>query len=380
MSTITSPLFPVLQPGSDPGAGSAYVPASVENVLWGRLPSRGDHPVLTVMPGQTVVIDTVSHEGIMRDQGSDPLEYFRANGVPKEQVLSDTIEVARSVSHDEEADGPHIVTGPVAVAGAMPGDLLAVRIDRLSMRVPYGVISTRHSKGVLCGDNRVEGTYSQFCAVEKRAGSWHGTLPLSPEAGAERAAFPLAPFLGIMGVAGDSATRAHSVPPGLHGGNIDIKLLTEGATLYLPVQVPGALFYIGDPHYAQGNGEVALTALEAPLRATLTFALIPAAEVRSQLGNLAGPFAAAAGMLIPTGLDEDLNQALRHCVTNGLELLSGLFGMDRRLAYLYLSAAADFQISQAVDQIRGIHGQIRISDFPSRSHTALARTLLGPFA
>ena len=379
MPTIATAHFPVLQPESGLVSGSAYLPASPENVLWGRLPSRGDVPVLTVAPGQTVVVDTVSHEGIMDDQGSDPLEYFGHHGVPVEHILSDTVDVARRVTRSD-ADGPHIVTGPIAVDGAVPGDLLAVTIDKLSMRVPYGVISTRHTKGVLSGDNRLNGTYSQFCSVEERSGSWYGTLPMSLEAGADRAAFPLAPFLGIMGVAVASDTRAHSVPPGLHGGNIDLKLLTEGATLYLPVQVPGALFYIGDPHYAQGNGEVALTALEAPLRATLTIRLVPAAQIGSLLGGVTGPFATAGGLLVPTGLDEDLNVALRHCVTNGIGLLAGLFGMERRLAYLYLSAAADFQISQAVDQVRGVHGQIRVSDFPVLSRTTLGRALIGPLA
>lgn len=377
--TITTAPFPVLQPESGIVSGSAYLPASPENVLWGRLPSRGDAPVLTVAPGQTIVVDTVSHEGMMSDQGSDPLGYFRHHGVPAEDILSDTVDVAGRVTRSD-ADGPHIVTGPIAVAGALPGDLLAVRIDKLSMRVPYGVISTRHAKGVLSGDSGLDGTYSQFCSVEERSGSWYGTMPLHPDAGAEKAAFPLAPFLGIMGVAADSDTRAHSVPPGLHGGNIDIKVLTEGATLYLPVQVPDALFYIGDPHYAQGNGEVALTALEAPLRATLTVQLVPAAEIGSRLAGVAGPFATAGDLLVPTGLHEDLNVALRHCVTNGIELLTGLFGMERRLAYLYLSAAADFQISQAVDQVRGVHGQIRVSDFPALSRTPLGRTLLGPLA
>ena len=89
-------------------------------------------------------------------------------------------------------------------------------------------------------------------------------------------AFPLAPFLGTMGVAVSGDERPHSVPPGSHGGNIDINLLVEGTVLYLPVQVPGAIAYVGDPHFAQGDGEVALTALEASLRATLRFDVIAA--------------------------------------------------------------------------------------------------------
>ena len=109
------------------------------------------------------------------------------------------------------------------------------------------------------------------------------------EGGERVVEFPLAPFLGTMGVAVAADERPHSVPPGAHGGNIDINLLTEGAVLYLPVQVPGALAYVGDPHFAQGDGEVALTALEASLRATLRFDVVPRAEALAEFGEIAGP-------------------------------------------------------------------------------------------
>jgi acetamidase/formamidase len=176
-------------------------------------------------------------------------------------------------------------------------------------------------------------------------------------------AFALNPFLGIMGVAVAGRVRPHSVPPGSHGGNLDINLLTAGSTLYLPVQVPGALAYVGDPHFAQGDGEVALTALEASLRATLRFDIVPAGEAGAIFGDLVGPVAETREYLIPTGLDADLDVATGNCVRAALGLLEARYGMDRTQAYAYLSAATDFDISQVVDLVKGVHARIRKADF-----------------
>ncbi|MFI7525282.1 acetamidase/formamidase family protein [Nocardia salmonicida] len=364
--------FPVLQQGIGITPGTTYVPADPDQVLWGRLPRRGDTPVTTVAPGTSVVVDTISHEGILDDQGSDPVAYFGGHGVARDQILDDTVEVvARRVR--EAGAGPHIVTGPIAVDGARPGDLLAVRIEHLAMRAPYGVISTRHGRGMLAGTPH-DGSYGQFCTVTGQDDEWFAGMPIGPGS-PHRARFPLAPFLGIMGVATDTGDRVHSVPPGAHGGNIDVKLLTPGATLFLPVQVPDALFYVGDPHFAQGDGEVALTALEAPLRATVTLDLVPAEQV-TDIGSGTGPFAAGHGLVIPTGLDPDLDTALSLCVGNAVDLLGALFDTDPRNAYLYLSAAADFTISQAVDLTRGVHGKIRVADFAHTTGTDLARYIL----
>ncbi|MEV6097457.1 acetamidase/formamidase family protein [Nocardia sp. NPDC051981] len=368
------PAFPVLQPGEGIGSETGYLPVDPSAVLWGRLPCARDRPIAAVEPGRSIVVDTVSHEGILDDQGSDPVGYFARNGVERDQVLADAVEVAATRNRDSLA-GPHIVTGPIAVTGAQPGDLLAIRIDELTMRAPYGVISTRHARGVLAHRRGFDGNYGQFCAVESRDGRWFGTMPMHPDR-PQRASFPLHPFLGIMGVATDTESRVSSVPPGLHGGNIDIRRLTAGATLFLPVQVPDALFYIGDPHFAQGNGEVALTALEAPLRARLTVDVIPGAQVAAGLGRTIGPFAAAHGLVIPTGLDEDLNRALEVCVRNAVELVVSLFDAHPQQAYLYLSAATDFTISQAVDQVRGVHGEVRVADFAHHAATELARRVL----
>ncbi|MFT4051042.1 MAG: acetamidase/formamidase family protein [Microbacterium sp.] len=358
--------FDILQTGVGPIPGDHYLPAGAQTVLWGRLPCADDAPVLTVAPGETVTFDTVSHEGILPDQGQDPLGYFTGHGVPAEQVLTDAIEIAASVPRDAAADGPHVVTGPVFVEGAEVGDLLKITVVSLAPRVPYGVISNRHGKGALVGVlPRGPENVSVFTPVEARGGSLVGTLPLTEdaEAGDRVVAFPLAPFLGTMGVAVAGSDRPHSVPPGAHGGNIDINLLVEGTALYLPVQVPGALAYVGDPHFAQGDGEVALTALEASLRATLRFDVVPREEALAAFGEVAGPLVRTDEYLVPTGLDPDLNEAMRKAVRAGLDLLQARYGMAEHLAYAYLSAATDFDISQVVDIVCGVHARIREADF-----------------
>lgn len=349
----------ILQPGVGEVAGDHYIPATPATVLWGRLPCATDAPVLAVAAGATVTFDTVSHEGILPDQGQDPRAFFTAHGVLESDVLVDAIEIAATVTRDAVADGPHVITGPVFVEGAEVGDLLKITVLDLRPRVPYGVISNRHGKGALPGIlPRGPENVSVFTPVEDGAGS----LPVV--AGGERVVrFPLAPFLGTMGVAVAGSERPHSVPPGAHGGNIDINLLVEGSVLYLPVQVPGALAYVGDPHFAQGDGEVALTALEASLRATLRFDVVPRATARAEFGDITGPLVRTSEYLVPTGLDPDLGEAMRKAVRAALDLLHARYGMDEHLAYAYLSAATDFDISQVVDIVCGVHARIRESDF-----------------
>ncbi|WP_315096155.1 acetamidase/formamidase family protein [uncultured Cellulomonas sp.] len=347
-----------LQPGAGNIRAAAYLPSTPATVLWGRLPCAADEPVLRIEPGTEVTIDTVSHEGLLDDQCSDPLAYFTGHGVDPRDVLADAVEIVATLTRDP-ADGPHVVTGPIHVAGAMPGDLLAITVLETTPRVPYGVISNRHGRGALAGElPRGPGNVSVFATVRDNM----GCLPVV-EGGERVIEFPLAPFLGIMGVAVAGDERPHSVPPGAHGGNIDINLLQVGSTLYLPVQVPGALAYVGDPHFAQGDGEVALTALEASLRVTLRFDVVPAAEAVARFGLLDGPLVETPEYLVPTGLDRDLDEALRRCVRAALALLQARWGLDEHLAYAYLSAAADFDISQVVDQVCGVHARIRVADF-----------------
>jgi len=349
----------ILQPGEGPIRATTYLPADPAAVFWGRLPSGADAPVLEVDPGTEVTIDTISHEGVLDDQGSDPLAFFAGHGVAAEQVLRDAVELTSTRTRDPE-DGPHVVTGPIAVRGAEVGDLLAIDVLELLPRVPYGVISNRHGRGALPGEfPRGDATVSIFASLDDPG---RGSIPL--RAGSdERVTFPAAPFLGTMGVAVAGTERPHSVPPGLHGGNLDINLLTVGSTLYLPVLVPGALAFVGDPHFAQGDGEVALTAFEASLRATVRFRIVPASDPFAPFVHTHGPVVETAEYWVPTGLDTDLNEAMRKAVRAAISFLVGGYRMDEEHAYAYLSAATDFDISQVVDRVCGVHARIRKADF-----------------
>lgn len=341
-----------LQPGRGPIRSATYLRADAAQVLWGRLPCETDTAVLTIDSGAEVTIDTVSHEGILEDQGRDPLAFFTGHGAA--EVLEDAIAIAAS-AYDRADGGPHVITGPIFVRGAHPGGVLKMTLVEALPRVPYGVISNRHGRGALPGEYPRGGeTVSIFAGVDGE----FGTIARVAD-GPRDVRFPLDPFLGIMGVAVAGDERPHSVPPGFHGGNIDIKLLTVGSSLYLPIQVEGALAYVGDPHFAQGDGEVALTAMEASLRVTVRFEVLE----ESPFGELSGPLVETEEFLVPTGLHEDLAEAMKRCVRASIDLLKVRFGMDEEHALAYLSAATDFDISQVVDHVTGVHAKIRKADF-----------------
>ncbi len=371
----------ILQPlAQTPGTttdGRYYVPSTTDTVLWGVLPNRDRKPVLAVPSGSVVIFDTVSHEGMLEDQGRNPVRFFESYGVAISNVLNDARAIAASgMAHDFNADGPHVVTGPVAIDGAQPGDVLKVEVLSLEPRVPYGVISNRHGKGALPGEfpendgpqpgasaanPEKYGNVSVFTRVREISGVRYGIL--HNKSGVE-VRFPIEPFMGIMGVAPDTSDRVHSVPPAAYGGNIDIKHLGVGSTLYLPVQIPGANFYVGDPHFAQGNGEVALTALEAPLRASFRLTVIRAGDAAIPGGSpFVQPFAETEAHWIPIGLNEDLDEAMKQAVREAIRFLSANLGMDKAVALAYLSAAGDFEVSQVVDKTKGVHGMIRKRDF-----------------
>jgi acetamidase/formamidase len=360
----------------DTGAGY-YLPATRDTVRWGYLPDAESAPILTVPSGALITFDTLSHEGLLEDQGRDPIKFFGGFGVPPVQVLTDGEAIAASdLSHDFFNDGPHIVIGPVAIDGAEPGDLIKIEFRSFIPRVAYGVISNRHGKGALPGefpespqpsadaDAAHPARYhndSKFVRLTKVRGKL--VCVLSTGEG-NSVTFPAQPFLGTVGLAPALPGRTNSIPPNVYGGNLDIRYLTAGATLYLPVQVQGAKLFVSDPHFAQGDGEVSLTAVEGSLRATLRVTVLkPGTREYPFAHPLKGPFAETPDFWIPIGLDPDLNEAMKQAVRNAIDYLSSNHSMTREAALAYLSAATNFEISQVVDKTKGVHGLIRKSDF-----------------
>ncbi|WP_201569086.1 MULTISPECIES: acetamidase/formamidase family protein [Psychrobacter] len=356
--------------------GNYYVPSTLDTITWGYLPNRDASPVMSVTSGSVVTFDTVSHEGLLEDQGRDAAKYFKSKGVKDDFILDEAKTITKSkLKHDFDKDGPHIVTGPIEIKGAQPGDILKVEVINVEPRVPYGVISNRHGKGALAGefpkkakqDNASAahperyGNVSVFTPIEKNAkGEYEGILKTDS---GKSIRFPLSPFMGLMGVAANTSERVHSVPPAMYGGNIDINELGAGATVYYPVQVAGALFYTGDSHFAQGDGEVALTALEASARATFKFTLLKAGKDKIPGKEIVQPLAENAEFWITPGLDEDLDEAMKKSTREAIRFLNQEYGIDEAIAYAYLSAATDFEVSQVVDKTKGIHAKIRKADF-----------------
>lgn len=356
--------------------GNYYVPSTLETIQWGYLPNRDSKPVLTIKSGSTVTFDTISHEGLLEDQGRNVEKYFKSKGVKSEQILTDAQKITQSdLKHDFHKDGPHIVTGPVAIEEAEAGDILKVEVIKVEPRVPYGVISNRHGKGALVGEFPKKtpqlnassehperfGNVSIFTPIEKNIhGEYEGVLKTD---NGKAIRFPLYPFMGIMGVAANTSEPVHSVPPAMYGGNIDINELGAGSTAYYPVQVKGALFYTGDSHFAQGDGEVALTALEASARATLKFTLLKTGKDKIPGKEIRQPLAENAEFWITPGLDEDLDEAMKKSTREAIRFLNQEYGIDEATAYAYLSAATDFEVSQVVDKTKGIHAKIRKADF-----------------
>jgi acetamidase/formamidase len=395
----------ILQPGKGPIDGKHYLPSLPDQVRWGYVPAIDSAPVLRVRSGETVTVDTVSHEGILEDQGRDPVAYFGSHGVPKREVLSDAVAIAAEydrTTRDFDVDGPHVVTGPIHVDSAAPGDVLKIEMLSFLPRVPYGVVSSRHGKGALARqadgsapagitlaevmppiatDGRATGIPTEYGNVFEftpvEAGP-HGPVGVLP-VGKRSVRFPLHPFMGMTGVAFAASPSLtdptlNSIPPTLGGGNIDINLLTAGATFYLPVFAEGALFYAGDPHMAMGDGEVALTAMEGSVRATFRLTVCKAGSGDAPSVAHHYPFGETDDVWVPIGLSDpdaaqngqvnDLNIAMRRAVVNALDFLQDDLGMDRAVAYAYLSAAADFHVSQVVDRTTGVHATSQKAHFP----------------
>src|SRR5207253_2015180 len=225
-----------------------------ETVVWGYFSARAA-PVLRIKSGTTVRIDTMSHQGLLTKD--DPATFFGAAGIKPEEVLQDAKDIYAKVPHGKGL-GVHVLTGPIHVEGAAPGDALEVRVLDLEFRVPYGVNNTGPGSGVLPDLVATPTPRIIKTDPQRKVALLPGGIEL-----------PLSPFLGIMGVAPPpNLIIVSSGPPGMWGGNLDLRQLTVGSTLHLPVFNDGALFYTGDPHGVQGDGEVDGGALEPALTAT----------------------------------------------------------------------------------------------------------------
>ncbi len=309
------------------------------NVSWGLIPANTP-AVLRIASGQTVRIDTVSQQGITA--GIDPVEFFGAAGIDPDRVLDDVKQIYHQVTREPGAGG-HVLTGPIYIDTAHPGDMLEVRILDVEFRIDYGVNNSGPGMGA------APELLTQSARNIIRLDLARGVAKFSP-----RIELPLAPFMGIMAVAPASAQApANSKPPGVFGGNMDLKVLTRGATLYLPVFQEGAQFFTGDGHGMQGDGEVNGTAIEISLTPTLQFIVHPGAG-----RNMNWPRAEDRDCHYVMGMDVDLDEAARLAIVESVAFLQARAGLSAADAYALSSLSVDFRIGEAVNHVKMVYGSI----------------------
>lgn len=302
--------------------------ATPQTVVWGYYAASAK-PVLRVHSGDTVRIETVS--------GSP--SRLEAAGVPAGQIPAALRAIYQEVT--DRGPGGHILTGPVFIDGAEPGDVLEVRILKTELTAPYAYNVFRPGAGFLPDDFPYARTKIIPLDRERMVARFSDSIRI-----------PLHPFFGSMGVAPPEANgRINSAPPWIHAGNLDNKDLIAGTTLYIPVHAPGALFEVGDGHAGQGDGEVDITALETQLTGTFQFV------VRKDL-HLKWPRAETPTHYITMGLNEDLAEATRLAIRETIDFLATEKHLSREDAYMLTSVAVDFSITQLVDGNKGVHAMI----------------------
>ena len=352
--------------GPDPSIEADYfVESTPENVSWGWYPIDKE-PVLTIQSGQTVRMNTLTHVGATQDE--EPVAYLTARGIPREQITQDVLDFwASREGRDREGRSAHVITGPIYVEGAEPGDMLEIEILEIETRVDWGANNTGPRGGVFStsypgfeeGDPALDIADARHMILTGNIDG-RGVAFFS-----EDIQVPLAPFMGVMAVAPDPVIGEPGVaqegiqssrPPGAFGGNLDVKDLTVGTTLYLPVFHPGGLFYVGDPHSAQGDGEVSGTAIEQSLVGTFRFVLHKDA-------NISGPRAENDSHYLIMGIDLDLDRAARQAAWEVVDFLVDKKGLTPERALSLASIAVDFRVSEVVDLTQVVTGFIPKSIF-----------------
>jgi len=310
------------------------LPATPQTVVVGYY-SAAAPPALRIKSGDTVEIETVSGN-------AKRLEAAGAKNVPRS-----LFEINEKVT--DKGPGGHILTGPVFVEGAEPGDTLEVRMVKIDLAVPFAYNAFRPGSGFLPDDF----PYSRFKVIPLDGARMVANFGPGIE-------IPLHPFFGSMGVAPPEGTgRLSSTAPWYHAGNMDNKELVAGTTLFIPVQATGALFEVGDAHAGQGNGEVDITALETSLNGTFQFI------VRKNM-HLKWPRAETPTHFITMGFHEDLTEATMLAVRDMIEFLVTEKHLTRDDAYMLTSVAVDLSISQLVDTKKGVHASIAKNIFVTR--------------
>jgi acetamidase/formamidase len=333
--------------------------ATPETIHWGYF-HPAIKPALRVASGDLILAEAITHHA----------------GDAPELMMDDAI--TRIFTEVPEADrnpGVHIMTGPIYVEGAEPGDMLEVRYLQMTPRSNYGSNLAANWGHLYEEFDKKERVTIYALNPNTNTASAHyaydfpgtylvpGTITHCAECdrmpALEGISIPARPHLGTAGVAPAVGERVSTIPPGLHGGNIDNWRIGAGATMYYPVQVAGGLFSIGDPHVSQGDGEISGTAIEASLNCLFQIILRKDFVFPS-------PLLETPNNWIVHGFHEDLNQAMKNASLDMLHLLTEHQGLSRNDAYSLMSVAADFGVTQVVDGTKGIHVRIDRGIFPAK--------------
>jgi acetamidase/formamidase len=298
--------------------------AGADTVHWGFF-DAALKPLITVEPGDTVVMSSVSGPASVMPPPESGLAVPEALRAIHQRV-------------QPKLNGPHILTGPVAVRGAKAGQVLEVRIKAIELHYDWGYNSIRPLAGALPDDF----DKARLIHIPLDRARMVGKLPWGLE-------LPLKPFFGIMAVAPPPAWGpVASPPPRRNGGNMDNKELVAGTTLFLPIHVDGALFSVGDGHGVQGDGEVCITAIETGLVGTFEL------HVRDDM-HLEWPLAETPTHVITMAFDPDLDDAVVIALRDMIKLICARTGISREDAYTLCSLAADLRVTQVVNGAKGIH-------------------------
>jgi acetamidase/formamidase len=297
-----------------------------ETVHWGYFDGSLP-PVLTVDSGDRVVVECITSTPESLPAASAGFE-----------ILPEIKEVHQKA---KRGSGNHILTGPVAVNGAKPGEVLEVRILDIELRQDWGFNQFRAYGGTLPD----EFPYQKLIHIPLEKQKRLAIMPSGMKV-------PLSPFFGQLAVAPPKAFgRQNSKEPREFGGNLDCKDLTAGTTVYQPVWNDGALFSTGDGHAAQGHGEVNGTAIETSLKGTFEF------YVRKDL-DWKLPRGETPRHLIAFGLDWDLDDAARQALRQMIDWIVSLTGIPRDEAYALCSFACDLHVTQTVNNVKGVHAML----------------------
>src|ERR1700722_20307237 len=309
--------------------------ATPSTVVYGYYWSEAK-PALRIASGDILDVDTLltnSPAGLAK------------GGVPEQKIQASLKAIVAEVTGDRKGPGGHILTGPVYVEGAEPGDVLEVKILSIDLALDYGY---NGCSGYL-PENCDKEVPSKIIALDRKK----MTAEFLPGI-----VIPLKPFYGSIGVApAPEMGRLSSNPPGRHAGNLDNRELVVGSTLYIPVFARGALFEIGDGHAAQGDGEVDQTAIETSLRGRLQL------TVRKDM-KLKWPRAETATDYISMATDPDLIIATKTAIQEMIDFLVAEKKLTRHQAYQLVSIAGNVAITQLVDKPNvGVHVKLPKSLF-----------------